>query len=118
MGVMPQLGVEIDDDLQLLDIKLKQLKQEYEQYFLGSRKREPQVTRGEATKIVTYYANVSFKNTALRFRFNNLRSALLHVPPPLGRNRPQDRRGALRTASLPGEDSRAGSQRAHRPRAA
>ncbi len=63
---------EISDDLDLLDRKLKQLKTEYDQYFLGSRPREPQLLRGEVQKIVSYYSNVSIKNTALRFRFNNL----------------------------------------------
>lgn len=71
---MAELGASIEDDLNLLDIKIKQLKNEYEQYFLGSRKREPQLTRGDVQKIVSYYANVPIKNTGLRFRFNNLRS--------------------------------------------
>lgn len=72
--VVAQLGTSIEDDLQLLDIKIKQLKNEYDQYFLGSRKREPQLLRGEVQKIVTYYSNISIKNTAQRFRFNNLRA--------------------------------------------
>lgn len=72
--VVAKLGTSIEDDLQLLDIKLKQLKNEYDQYFLGSRKREPQLLRGEVQKIVTYYSNISIKNTAQRFRFNNLRA--------------------------------------------
>jgi len=58
----------------LLDARLKQLRTEYEQYFLGSRKREPQLLRGEVQKIITYYANVPIRNTGHRFKFNNLRS--------------------------------------------
>lgn len=72
--VVAQLGTSIEDDLQLLDIRVKQLKNEYDQYFLGSRKREPQLLRGEVQRIVTYYSNISIKNTAQRFRFNNLRA--------------------------------------------
>ena len=62
----------IEDDLQLLEIKIKQCKMEYEQYFMGARPREPQMTRGEVQKLVVRYSNVPIPNTALRFRFNNL----------------------------------------------
>ncbi len=61
-----------EDELQLLEIKIKQLKMEYEQYFMGSRPREPIMTRGEVQKILARYANAPIQNTALRFRFNNL----------------------------------------------
>lgn len=62
----------IDDDLQMLEIKIKQCKMEYEQYFMGARPREPVMTRGEVQKIVVRYSNIPIPNTALRFRFNNL----------------------------------------------
>jgi hypothetical protein len=68
------LGTDIEEDLILLDARMKQLRNEYEQYFLGSRKREPQLLRGEVQKIVTYYANVPIRNTGHRFKFNNLRA--------------------------------------------
>lgn len=71
---MSLLGTDIEEDLILLDARLKQLRMEYEQYFLGSRKREPQLLRGEVQKIITYYANVPIRNTGHRFKFNNLRS--------------------------------------------
>jgi hypothetical protein len=71
---MAELGADTETDLQLLDVKLKQLRMEYEQYFLGARKREPQMLRGEVNKIVAYYANAPIRNTALRFLFNNLRA--------------------------------------------
>lgn len=71
---MAELGADTETDLQLLDVKLKQLRMEYEQYFLGARKREPQQLRGEVNKIVAYYANAPLRNTALRFLFNNLRA--------------------------------------------
>ena len=58
----------------LLDARLKQLRTEYEQYFMGARKREPQLLRGEVQKIISYYANVPIRNTGHRFKFNNLRA--------------------------------------------
>jgi hypothetical protein len=71
---MAELGADTEADLQLLDVKLKQLRMEYEQYFLGARKREPQLLRGEVNKVVAHYANAPIRNTALRFLFNNLRA--------------------------------------------
>jgi len=71
---MAQLGTDIEEDLTLLDARLKQLRVEYEQYFLGFRKREPQLLRGDVQKIISYYANVPIRNTGYRFKFNNLRA--------------------------------------------
>jgi len=71
---MAQFGTHIEEDLQLLDTRLKQLRNEYEQYFLGSRKREPQQLRSEVNKMVQYYTNVRIQNTGQRFKFNNLRA--------------------------------------------
>ena len=62
----------IEDEIQLLDNKIKQLKMEYEQYFMGARPREPIVTKGEVQKLVTRFQNTPIQNTALRFRFNNI----------------------------------------------
>lgn len=61
-----------DEELQHLEIKIKQLKMEYEQFFMGSRPREPILTRSEVQKIVARFSNTPIQNTALRFRFNNL----------------------------------------------
>lgn len=71
---MAQLGANVEEDLQLLEIRTKQAQQEYERYFLGSRKREPQRARHACQKIIQYYTNVPIRNTALRFKFNSLRS--------------------------------------------
>jgi hypothetical protein len=68
------LGTDIEEDLIQLDTRMKMLRNEYEQYFLGSRKREPQLLRGEVQKIINYYANVPIRNTGHRFKFNNLRA--------------------------------------------
>jgi hypothetical protein len=71
---MAEFGTNIDEDIQVLDARVKQLRLDYEQYFLGSRPRAPTQLRGEVQKMMAYYANVPIQNTALRFRFNNLRA--------------------------------------------
>jgi hypothetical protein len=62
----------IAEDLQLLDVRLKQLKLEYDQYFLGARPREPVLLRSDVQKLVVKYSNLGIQNTALRFKFNTL----------------------------------------------
>jgi ribosomal protein L34 len=64
--------VSVDEDLKLLEVKLNQLKLDYERYFLGTRPRAPSLLRGEVQKLVAYYSNVPIQNTALRFRFSTL----------------------------------------------
>jgi hypothetical protein len=63
---------QVGEELQILENKIKQLKFEYEQYFSGSRPREPAMLRGEVQKIVGRYSNTPIQNTAMRFRFNSL----------------------------------------------
>lgn len=63
---------DVAEELVVLDNKLKHLKFEYEQYFIGSRPREPILTRADVQKLVTKYSNTGIQNTALRFKFNNL----------------------------------------------
>ena len=64
----------IDEELQVLDVKLKQLKRDYDQYFLGTRPREPVQLRGEVNKMILVYLNTGIGNTAARFRFNSINS--------------------------------------------
>jgi hypothetical protein len=68
----PTTSADVAEELVVLDTKLKQLKFEYEQYFIGSRPREPVLTRGDVNKLVAKYSNTGIQNTALRFKFNNL----------------------------------------------
>lgn len=68
----PTTTADVAEELVTLDVKLKQLKFEYEQYFIGSRPREPVLTRADVNKLVTKYSNTGIQNTALRFKFNNL----------------------------------------------
>ena len=63
---------DVEEQLQTLDIKLGQLKREYDQYFLGTRPREPVLLRGDVQKLVVVLTNTPFNNTALKFRFSSL----------------------------------------------
>ena len=72
----PATTTDVAEDMVTLDNKIKQLKFEYDQYFIGSRPREPVLTRAEVNKIVARYSNLGIQNTALRFKFNTLCSRL------------------------------------------
>jgi len=61
-----------EEELRVLDHKLKQLKLDYDRYFLGSRPREPVVLRGEVDKLVAIYSNQAIRNSAQRFRFSSI----------------------------------------------
>lgn len=67
----------IDEDLPILDAKIKQLRLDYEQYFLGARPREPVMLRAEIQKMIVFYSNQAIQNTAHRFRFSSLCSRFL-----------------------------------------
>lgn len=73
------IGASIEEDLKLFDAKLKQLKLDYDMYFLGSRPTEPRMLRNEVQKIVAYWSNQAIQNTALRFRFNGLCARLFSL---------------------------------------
>jgi hypothetical protein len=68
---------EITEELRMLDVKLKALKRDYEQYFLGSRPREPASTRAEMQKAMIRLSSGLIKNTGERFKFNTLNSQFL-----------------------------------------
>ena len=61
-----------DEELKMLEIRLTQLKLEYEKYFLGTRPTEPAQARSEIQKMVLKWSNTRITNTALRFKFNSL----------------------------------------------
>lgn len=62
----------LEEEIQSLDHKIAQLKREYEQYFLGTRPREPALLLGDVRKLVGKLSNTPIQNTALRFRFSSL----------------------------------------------
>jgi hypothetical protein len=60
------------EELEILSRKITSLKLAYDQYFLGSRPREPIQLRDEVRKLVLSYTNQPLKNTASRFKFNSI----------------------------------------------
>ncbi len=64
----------IDEELQILENKIRQVKLDYEQYFLGTRPREPVQLRADVQKQVLIHSNTPIQNTAARFRFNSINS--------------------------------------------
>jgi hypothetical protein len=64
--------VPTEEELEILGSKLTQLKLAYDQYFLGSRPREPVLLRDEVRKLTIVYANQPAQNTATRFKFNSI----------------------------------------------
>jgi hypothetical protein len=61
-----------DEELEILSRKLMSLKLAYDQYFLGSRPREPVMLAGEVSKLVIVYSNQAIMNTSMRFKFNSI----------------------------------------------
>ena len=62
----------VEEDFKILEAKLLQLRLDYDQYFLGSRPREPVMLRGEVQKLINLYSNQAIQNTALRFKFGTI----------------------------------------------
>lgn len=62
----------LEEDFKILENKLLQLKVDYDQYFLGSRPREPVMLRGDVQKLIAMYSNQAIQNTALRFKFGSI----------------------------------------------
>ena len=61
-----------EEEIKLLEIKLNQLRLDYEKYFLGTRPMEPAMPRAEVQKLFVRWSNTRITNTALRFKFNSL----------------------------------------------
>jgi hypothetical protein len=67
----------LTDELRILETKLKALRRDYEQYFLGSRPREPQTLRAELQKAMFRLGNGVIRNTGERFKYNTINSQFL-----------------------------------------
>ena len=64
----------LEESLKILDSKLGQLRLVYEQYFLGTRPREPISERRDVDKSFLKLSSRTIQNTALRFRFRSMSS--------------------------------------------
>ena len=60
------------EDIALLEKQLAELVIRYEQYFLGTEKREPVRQLADVERLVRTYANVKITNAMLNFRYNGL----------------------------------------------
>jgi hypothetical protein len=67
----------LTEELRVIDVKLKALRRDYEQYFLGSRPREPANARSEIQKVMIRLSNGVIKNTAERFKFQTINQMFL-----------------------------------------
>jgi hypothetical protein len=61
-----------EEEIKILEVKMNQLKLDYEKYFLGTRPTEPAMARSEVQKMVIRFSNTRITNTAIRFKFNSL----------------------------------------------
>jgi hypothetical protein len=61
-----------EEEMKVLEIRLNQLKLDYDKYFLGTRPTEPVMPRAEVQKTIIRFSNTRIPNTALRFKFNSL----------------------------------------------
>ncbi len=64
--------MEIEEELRELDLEVKQLRLDYERYFLGTRPREPSLLRSEVQKKLSVFSNTSIQNTAQRFKLSTI----------------------------------------------
>jgi len=63
---------EMEEELTELEINLKRLRIEYEQFFRGGLRREPYVLRGKVQKVIHRFMSTPPRNSAVKFRFNSL----------------------------------------------
>lgn len=61
-----------NEDVAIVEAKVRQLKIEYEQYFLRILKREPWMLRDEIDKTIRRNLPVTIQNTALRFKYKTI----------------------------------------------
>lgn len=71
-SVRSEASQQIDEDLEELDLKLKRLRVEYDQYFMGGMRREPVVLRGDVQRTITKYVSEPPRNSTQKFKFNTL----------------------------------------------
>jgi len=62
----------IEEDLATIELRLRQLKIEYDRFFNGGLKLPPWMLRGQVDRMIKKYANITMRNFVHRFRFNTL----------------------------------------------
>lgn len=62
---------ELKDDIAALELKIGQLRIQYDQYFTKQIKLEPLRLRDEVDRIILFHTNKPVNSTTLKFRFNS-----------------------------------------------
>ena len=62
----------IEEELATIELRLRQLKIEYDRFFNGGLKLPPWMLRGQVDRMVRKYSNLTMRNHIHRFRFNTL----------------------------------------------
>ena len=68
----PQEGPSIEEDIQRLEMGIRQLRIQYEMFFAGGLKREPIQLRGAVVRIIKRYLETPIRKYQHRFHFNAL----------------------------------------------
>ena len=66
--------ININQELDLLESMLAELRVQYEQYFLGVREREPQKFHDDVKRQLRRLMNAPFKNSASKYKLRNLKA--------------------------------------------
>jgi hypothetical protein len=86
----------IDEDLNELELDIKRLRIEYEQFFRGAMKREPSVLRGKIQKTISSFMQTPPRNAMQKFRFNSLNARYQSFRQMWGRTMRQMEEGTYR----------------------
>jgi len=63
---------EISQKLDRLEVRMAQLRNRYEQFFLGLERKVPHPEREAIRKELEHFKNISINNTSVRFRYNSV----------------------------------------------
>lgn len=71
-AIKDQAILQMDEDLQRLELNIRQLKIQFDMYFAGGLKKPPYQLRSSVNKIIKYYAEARVGKYRQRFHFNSL----------------------------------------------
>ena len=91
-----------EEELKLLEIRLNQLKLDYEKYFLGTRPTEPAMQRAEIQKVVLKVVEYPDHQHGAPLQVQQPERSLPGLQAPMGQYAPPDRGRHLQTPRLQG----------------
>lgn len=112
---MPPIS-EFERELQRLEVELKKLETEYNQYFAGRLPRPPWESRSKVEGLVKQYDRRHIQNTGERFRFQTIQAryrTLVDLWDRALRAREEGRAGPLAQRRSPAPDNKGGSRVMH-----